>query len=82
MSEAVSRAAEAGWRVDRAQLSIVGARPKLGGARLDAMRDAIASVLGADSESVAVSASTGNLSGPEGAGRVIRATALVSVVRR
>jgi 2-C-methyl-D-erythritol 4-phosphate cytidylyltransferase/2-C-methyl-D-erythritol 2,4-cyclodiphosphate synthase len=82
LSEATKRADEAGWRVSHAQLSVVGARPKLGPARLDAMRDGIASMLGNPSESVAISASTGNLSGPEGAGRVIRATALVTVHRR
>jgi 2-C-methyl-D-erythritol 2,4-cyclodiphosphate synthase len=82
LSEALSRAAAAGWRVERAQLSIVGARPRFGGARLDEMRDAIAAMLGSGSGSVAISASTGNLSGPEGAGLVIRATALVTVHRR
>ena len=82
LSEALSRAAEAGWQVERAQLSIVGARPRLGAARIDAMRDGIASMLGTGSGSVAISASTGNLSGPEGAGLVIRATALVTVHRR
>jgi 2-C-methyl-D-erythritol 2,4-cyclodiphosphate synthase len=82
LSEAIKRTAEAGWRVDRAQVSIVGARPKLGGARLDAMRDRVAVMLEVGPQSVAISASTGNLSGPEGAGRVIRATALVIIHRR
>jgi 2-C-methyl-D-erythritol 4-phosphate cytidylyltransferase / 2-C-methyl-D-erythritol 2,4-cyclodiphosphate synthase len=82
LSEAIRRAAEAGWRVEQAQVSIVGARPSLGGARLDAMRDQVASMLGTGPGSVAISASTGNLSGPEGAGRVIRATALITVHRR
>ena len=81
VTEVAKQAAEAGWTVDRAQLAIVGARPRLG-RRLDEMRDAVAGLVGVASESVAVTASTGNLSGPEGAGRVIKATALVTVVRR
>ena len=67
----------AGWAVDRAQVSIVGARPRLGGKRLDEMPEKIAELVGAEAGSVAVAASTGNLTGPEGAGRAIRATALV-----
>ena len=71
-----------GWRVDRAQVSIVGARPKIGGRGLDEMASGIARLVGSEPGSVSVVASTGNLSGDEGAGRVIRATALVTVVRR
>ncbi|MEX2548396.1 MAG: 2-C-methyl-D-erythritol 2,4-cyclodiphosphate synthase, partial [Chloroflexota bacterium] len=82
VAEAVRRSSEAGWKVDRAQVAIVGSRPHLGGRRLDEMGAAIANLIGAEQESVAVTASTGNLSGPEGAGRVIRATALVTVIRR
>jgi 2-C-methyl-D-erythritol 4-phosphate cytidylyltransferase/2-C-methyl-D-erythritol 2,4-cyclodiphosphate synthase len=83
LGEAVERAEAAGWLVDRAHVSIVGARPKLGAERLDAMRKTIAILMGVvREESVAVVASSGNLSGPEGAGSVIRATALVTVVRR
>ena len=82
LGEALDRAEAAGFVVDRAQISIVGARPKLGGKKLDEMRDRIAILLGASPESVAVTASTGNLSGPEGAGRTIKATALVTVIRR
>ena len=55
--------------------SIRGARPRLGAARLDAMRDAIAGLLGTAPSAVAVHASTGNLDGPEGAGRSVSATA-------
>ena len=81
VDEVVRRSAEAGWKVDRAQIAIVGARPRLG-ARLDDMRGVIAGLVGAAADAVALTASTGNLSGPEGAGRVIRATALVTVIRR
>lgn len=79
---AVEKASEAGWAVDRAQVSIVGARPRFGGHRLDEMRDVICRLIGTGADSVSVVASSGNLAGPEGAGRVIRATALVTVIRR
>ena len=80
--EAVRQAKAEGWGVDRAQVSIVGARPRLGGKRLDEMREVIAGLIDGSADAVAVTASTGNLTGPEGAGRVIRATALVTVHRR
>ena len=57
---------------------VVGARPRLGD-RLDAMRDAIAGLLGAGPGVVNVKASTGNLSGDEGAGRSIAARAVATV---
>ena len=41
-----------------------------------------AALLGVPAERVSITASTGNLSGPEGAGRVMSATALVSMHRR
>lgn len=77
--QAVARLATAGLRPMRAEIAIRGARPRLGGDRLDRMAAAIAALLGTDEGSVAVTASTGNLSGDEGAGRVISATALVEV---
>jgi len=60
-------------------LQLEGARPHLGGARLDAMRDAIAGLLGLDPGAVSVRASTGNLDGATGAGRSIAARALVTI---
>ena len=45
------------------------------------MRQRIADLLGVDANSVSVTASTGNLSGAEGGGRAISATALATVVR-
>ena len=60
-------------------LTITGARPRLGGARLDGMRAILAELLGVDPVAVAVQASSGNLSGDEGAGRTISASALVGV---
>jgi 2-C-methyl-D-erythritol 4-phosphate cytidylyltransferase/2-C-methyl-D-erythritol 2,4-cyclodiphosphate synthase len=78
--EVVARLGSVGLMPARADLDIRGARPRLGGARLDHIAATIADLLGIDADAVAVSASTGNLSGDEGAGRVISATALVEVV--
>ncbi|HXX60059.1 MAG TPA: 2-C-methyl-D-erythritol 4-phosphate cytidylyltransferase [Candidatus Sulfotelmatobacter sp.] len=69
----------AGWRPVAVDLQLEGARPHLGAARLDAMRDAIAGLLGLDPAAVSVRASTGNLDGATGAGRSIAAQALVTV---
>ena len=57
-------------------LTIFAGRPKLG-SRLDAMRAALAALLGLDVNRVNVKASTGNLDGMEGAGRGISALAIV-----
>jgi len=82
LADAVRQAAAAGWAAQSAQVSILGARPMLGGARIEEMRRRVAEIMGASIESVSVTASTGNLSGPEGAGRVISATALIAAHRR
>jgi 2-C-methyl-D-erythritol 4-phosphate cytidylyltransferase / 2-C-methyl-D-erythritol 2,4-cyclodiphosphate synthase len=70
-----------GWRVESAQVSLLGARPRLGATRLDAMRARIAELLAVDPTAVAVIASSGNLAGPAGAGLVVGASALVTLVR-
>jgi 2-C-methyl-D-erythritol 4-phosphate cytidylyltransferase / 2-C-methyl-D-erythritol 2,4-cyclodiphosphate synthase len=80
--EVVGELEAAGWRVLSVDLTILGARPRLGGARLDAMRDAVAALVELPTSAVGVKAATGNFAGPEGAGRVISASALVSLVRR
>jgi 2-C-methyl-D-erythritol 4-phosphate cytidylyltransferase / 2-C-methyl-D-erythritol 2,4-cyclodiphosphate synthase len=72
----------AGWRAASVDVSILGARPRLGAARLEAIRTVIATRLEVDPGSVAVKAATGNLTGPEGAGRVISSSCMVGVVRR
>jgi 2-C-methyl-D-erythritol 2,4-cyclodiphosphate synthase len=82
LGEALKQAAQAGWAVAAVQLSLIGARPKLGARKIDAMRDRVAQLTGIDPAAVAITASTGNLYGPEGAGLVISATCLVSVHRR
>ena len=76
----VVRLGQAGLQPASLDLTIIGARPRLGGARLGRMRTILADLLGTDEAGVAVQASTGNLSGDEGAGRTISATALVGVV--
>lgn len=78
LSAVVDRLAERGFRPRSVDLTITGARPRLGG-RLDAMRSEIARLLGLDVGSVSVKASTGNLSGAEGAGRAISAHAVAVV---
>ncbi|MEO8469991.1 MAG: 2-C-methyl-D-erythritol 2,4-cyclodiphosphate synthase [Chloroflexota bacterium] len=75
----VSRLAGEGWTVEALDLTIVGARPKLAG-RLDEMQVAIAALIGTPRARVSVKASTGNLEGATGAGRVISATATASIV--
>lgn len=78
----VERLAGAGLAATSIDLTITGARPKLGGARLDRMRAVIAGLVGLPLDAVSVKAATGNLAGEEGAGRTISATALAGVVTR
>lgn len=78
LREVVSRVEAAGLRPATVDVVVIGARPRLGG-RLDAMRDAIAGLLGLEAGAVSVKASTGNLAGDEGAGRSISARAVVTL---
>jgi 2-C-methyl-D-erythritol 4-phosphate cytidylyltransferase/2-C-methyl-D-erythritol 2,4-cyclodiphosphate synthase len=64
--------AATGLRARSVDVTIVGARPMLG-TRLEEMRGSIASLVGLDVAAVSVKASSGNLSGVEGAGRAISA---------
>jgi 2-C-methyl-D-erythritol 4-phosphate cytidylyltransferase / 2-C-methyl-D-erythritol 2,4-cyclodiphosphate synthase len=73
---------EGGWRARSVDLTITGARPRLGAERLDSMRSTLAGLLGLVDDAVSVKASTGNLLGPEGTGRAIAASALVTIARR
>jgi 2-C-methyl-D-erythritol 4-phosphate cytidylyltransferase / 2-C-methyl-D-erythritol 2,4-cyclodiphosphate synthase len=75
----VADVSAAGWRPAAVDLQLEGARPHFGGSRLDAMRDAIAALLGLEVTAVSVRASTGNLDGATGAGRSIAARALVTI---
>lgn len=78
--DVVARLAGAGWRARSVDLTIRAARPRLA-QHVPAMRQAVASLLDLDAGAVSVKASTGNLSGDAGAGRVIEAEAVAIVVR-
>lgn len=82
LREVIGLVLAAGGHVASVDVTIIGARPRLGGSRLDEMRAVISGLLAIPPEQVAVKASTGNLSGPEGAGTVITANALVGLVHR
>jgi 2-C-methyl-D-erythritol 4-phosphate cytidylyltransferase/2-C-methyl-D-erythritol 2,4-cyclodiphosphate synthase len=79
LAAVVARVRDAGYRPAGIDMTIVAARPRLGG-RLDAMAEAIAAIVGVDRAAVNVKASSGNLIGMEGAGRGISAQAVVTVV--
>ena len=78
VDEVVRRLAVAGLRPASVDVTVIGARPRLGPS-LDAMRAAIAALLGLDAARVNVKASTGNLSGDDGAGRSMSARAIATV---
>jgi 2-C-methyl-D-erythritol 4-phosphate cytidylyltransferase/2-C-methyl-D-erythritol 2,4-cyclodiphosphate synthase len=82
VAEVMRHVDAAGLLVAALDLTILGARPRIGGRRLDAMADAIAALTRVDRARVSVKAATGNLSGDEGAGRVISASCLATVVSR
>ena len=76
----VAKVAAAGWRPATVDVTISAGRPRIGPS-LPAMRERIAVLLGIDVGAVNVQASTGNLSGDVGAGRVISASAVATVTR-
>jgi 2-C-methyl-D-erythritol 4-phosphate cytidylyltransferase / 2-C-methyl-D-erythritol 2,4-cyclodiphosphate synthase len=78
LHEVVRELGDTGWRPSAVDLTIIAGRPRLG-AHLDAMRTSIAELLEVDRGAVNVKASSGNLSGPEGAGRSISALAIATV---
>ncbi len=78
IEEVVRRLAEHGWRATGVDLTVIAARPRLE-RYLDLMRASIGSMLGLDPGAVNVKASTGNLDGPEGAGRSVSALALATI---
>jgi 2-C-methyl-D-erythritol 4-phosphate cytidylyltransferase / 2-C-methyl-D-erythritol 2,4-cyclodiphosphate synthase len=78
LAAVVERAAAGGWRVESLDLTIIAARPRLGG-HLAAMRDAIARLTALEPGAVNVKASTGNLDGSEGAGRTVSALAVATL---
>ena len=80
ISAVLTRVRAAGYRPSSVDLTIVGARPRLAGV-LDEIRGVIAELLQVPVGSVNVKASTGNLSGMEGAGRGISAAAIATLER-
>jgi 2-C-methyl-D-erythritol 4-phosphate cytidylyltransferase/2-C-methyl-D-erythritol 2,4-cyclodiphosphate synthase len=82
VSDVLARVEGAGLAIDSVDATVLGARPRLGGRRLDAMAASIAALAGLPPGRVSVKATTANLAGDEGAGRAISATCLVSVVSR
>ena len=80
LREVRARLATAGLAPISVDVTVIGSRPRLG-ARLDAMRDAIAGILALEPMAVNVKASSGNLAGDEGAGRAISARAVATVGR-
>ncbi|CAN5678571.1 bifunctional 2-C-methyl-D-erythritol 4-phosphate cytidylyltransferase/2-C-methyl-D-erythritol 2,4-cyclodiphosphate synthase [soil metagenome] len=79
LADVVGRLADLGLRPARADVTILGARPRLGATGLDAMAERLAALLGLDPGRISVKASSGNLGGDEGAGRSISASCLVVV---
>ena len=79
--DVLARLRDAGWRPATVDLTIRAARPKLA-PYLPAMRAAVASLLEVDTAAVSVKASTGNLSGDAGAGRVVEAEAVATITRQ
>ena len=79
LSTVAEKVRAAGWVPSNVDLTIVAARPKLA-KLLPAMGEAIAAALGVEASTVNVKASTGNLGGPEGAGRSISASAIAWIV--
>jgi 2-C-methyl-D-erythritol 4-phosphate cytidylyltransferase / 2-C-methyl-D-erythritol 2,4-cyclodiphosphate synthase len=81
LAGAIEQLADAGWRPTSAQVVLIGARPRLGAEFIERMRSQLALLLGLDPAVVALSASSGNLTGAEGAGLAMSASADVTIGR-
>lgn len=79
LGRAVAMVTAAGWSAAAVDVTITGARPRLG-QHLDAMRDRVAILLGVAASEVSIKASTGNFQGPEGEGRAIAAEAIATLL--
>lgn len=82
VSEVMARLEQSGLAVVGVDVTILGARPRLGGRFLDAMAVSIAGLVGLAPGRVSVKAASGNLADDAGAGRAMSATCLVSVASR
>jgi 2-C-methyl-D-erythritol 4-phosphate cytidylyltransferase / 2-C-methyl-D-erythritol 2,4-cyclodiphosphate synthase len=78
LAEVVRRVRDRRFEPGSVDIVVIGSRPRLG-SRLEAMRTAIANLLGITEDAVNVKASTGNLDGMEGAGRGISARAVATL---
>ena len=81
LSEVVHQLNASGQRPSFVDVTIVGARPRLGD-RIEEIRARIAELLRSPPHEVSVKASTGNLDGMEGAGRGMSADVIAQVVDR
>lgn len=81
LASVLERVAAAGLRPVGLDVTIVGARPRLG-ARLDEIRAELARLLSIAPARVSVKGSTANLDGMEGAGRGMSAQAIATLVER
>ncbi len=81
LASVLDRLAAEGFRPIGVDVTIVGARPRLG-RRLDEIRASVAGLLRLAGDRVSVKASTANLDGMEGAGRGMSAHAIATVVAR
>jgi 2-C-methyl-D-erythritol 4-phosphate cytidylyltransferase/2-C-methyl-D-erythritol 2,4-cyclodiphosphate synthase len=79
LAEVLARLRAAGLRPQSVDVTIVAARPRLGG-RLDDIRARVAELTGVAERDVSIKASTGNLIGAEGEGRAMSAVAVAQVV--
>lgn len=72
--------AEAGWRINNVDVTIIAQRPKLAGF-IPAMREQVAKVLGVQADAVNVKATTTEKLGFTGRGEGIAAEAVASIIR-
>lgn len=79
VADVMARLGSVGLAVESIDVTILGARPRFGATRLDAMAASIAGLTGVSRERVSVKAASGNLAADEGAGRAISATCLAVV---
>jgi 2-C-methyl-D-erythritol 4-phosphate cytidylyltransferase/2-C-methyl-D-erythritol 2,4-cyclodiphosphate synthase len=79
VTEVISRIYASGLGPGYVDVTITAARPRLG-EKLDAMRARIAELLWVHIDQVSVKASTGNLTGMEGAGRGVSAEAVATLI--
>ena len=81
LAGAIALLADRGWRPTSAQVVLIGARPRLGAEFIERMRRQLAELLELKPELVALAASSGNLTGAEGAGLAISSSADVTIGR-